>query len=677
MVRLGKLKISNIYSYGPLSSGAEDQNTVNLTDTNVIVGPNDSGKSNVFRAVGLLKDVLSTNVMLDESDVFSGNANPKLEATFQLSDDEASLLLEFLSVYVLRTPNNLETTFVHVYKNRSKVLKSLKNLRIEVIWQPTNNASLWPLLIVNVDDLGIKIQTNSPQGPSFITPSFPFSGAVQAHEKFPEFIDSLASEDGPEVEAAKLRDSTGWQFTISQIPSNTLANPVPDRAFIDRLLAFAGIRAGSGYGLTFSQTIAAILSRASFISTGGTIFHRRAVQLEQSTDPSKTVAQDILDSTRYSAALEPDGWNLAEFLYNLKNSYLAEERERFSRIQRAFSELLTHLSFDVVLQPLKMRRFVQAAGGQEGDFRYPHVVVKDARNSKQFLLEKVGAGISESLFLLTILIGLRDCMVLLDEPAVNLHPAQMKALFRIANQPTNQLVVITHSPVLLNGLLFDRGASIIHIQRSGDRSFVTGLDTSEIWSGRERYRLSYQLDTRIFFARHVLLGEGESDRELFETTAESSGLEPDVHEDVVIDAKGKNNLSKYSKLLEHFAIPYKVVADGDGQDQSELGNRAMSYAGTGGFAIIDSAGIGDFASQKVFFFKNDVEGFLREKAPELYNQVEVVLKKREGTFAKPLFIHEIVPRLQKEDPSILGNTIKRVLDSAFEVQARGPIAAVL
>lgn len=669
MVRLLCAKISNLYSYDQIgTSPADKSEPISFSNINVIVGPNDSGKSNIFRAIKLLVDSMRADYTLTNSDIFSDQAAPKLDAEFQLSDKEAGVLLDFLGVYYPHSNQGVQLTFVHQFRNRDAILISIKELRLEVRWQPSSNASLFPMSVFHFEKLGLKIYSNAPAGPAFATPEFPFNEGRQPKDKFPEFLDNLAGDKDQEHQSAvDLRDSKDWDFTIMPISSNNLANPITDRAYIERLQGFAGLTAGTSNTLSFSNMVGAILNRSFLISTGGTIFHRKRSLIEQVQNRSRTLDQEMRDSVRYPAPLDSDGWNLAEYLFNLKNSVDSQERDRFRVIQGAFKTLFPNLSVDAVKQPIK---FTRAGNMTDDDFRYPSIVINDARNSKQFSFDRVGAGISETLFLLTAFLGSSESVVLLDEPAVNLHPAQMKALFQMLSNTSNQLLVITHSPVLLRHLLFEKEASVIYVRRPDNKSVVSILDTKKTWTDAERYKLSYLIDTRIFFARHVLLGEGESDMHFLETAAQKLGFSPDTYEDIVIDAGGKYNLPKYRDLLERFAIPYLVVADADKEDGAHLQSRAVSYGSVKDCMIIDSGQFPTVPTSKVFFFKKDVEEFMRAQDPILYTEVEKLLVESGVKATKPIFIHEFVPKLLAKNPNSLDTTIRPLLDYAFDVRAR-------
>ena len=234
----------------------------------------------------------------------------------------------------------------------------------------------------------------------------------------------------------------------------------------------------------------------------------------------------------------------------------------------------------------------------------------------------------------------------------------------------NQFLVITHSPPLLRSLLFEEKASVIYVQRPGTKSVVSVLDTKKTWTEAELYKLSYLIDPRIFFARHVLLGEGESDKEFLETAAEKFDLSPDTYEDIVINAGCKDNLPKYKDILGRFAIPYVMVADGDNGDEVVLQKRAESY-GSKDFLIIDSSHFPTKLSSKVFFFRKDVEEFMMNLNLDLYKEVERLLAESKIK-SKPVFMHEFVPKLLDKSPNSLDTTIKPLLEYAFCVSERRP-----
>lgn len=665
MVHLLSAKISNLYSYDRIDTLPDEKNeSISFSNINVIVGPNDSGKSNIFRAIKLLIDNLKSSSAIANSDVFSNEAAPTLEAEFMLSDREAEILLDFFGVYTI--PHPVYQTIVYRFKNRKTLLNSIKQLSIKIRWQPTNYDSLYPNLTFYFKEIDVKIHTNNPAVQAIASKESPFKNLYPT-EKFSEFLDNLVSSDESERQSAvSMWDAKDYAFPIDPINLNNVGNPAKDRAHIESLFSFAGLTDRNA-SFSFPYLLGAILSRTFLFSAGGTIFYRKKSLIEQAQNVERTLEQEMRDYVRNPAPLDPDGWNLAEYLFNLKNSADSQERKRFRFIQETFTKLFPRLSFDAIYQTPKM---VYQPLNVDRDFRYPSIILCDSRNSKQFSLDKVGAGISESLFLLTASLGVSDSVVLLDEPAVNLHPAQMKTLLQMLCNAPNQLLIITHSPLLLRNLLFDKGATVLYVRRPDGKSLVRTLDPKQMWSDVQLYKSSYLIDPRIFFAQHILLCEGESDKYFFEATAEAFDLNPDTYEDIIIDAGSKDSLPRYKRILELLAIPYVVVADSDKNDVETLQERAESYGSEKDYKVIDSREFANGLTTKVFFFDGNVERFMQTQDGTLYSEVKTQLAENGLSSCKPAFMHEFVKQSIKKNPQYLETTIKPLLEYTFHVSER-------
>lgn len=139
MVRLLNVKISNLYSYDQTDTDAIGKDEpISFSNINVIVGPNDSGKSNIFRAIKLLVDSLKSNSTISDSTLYSNRGVPRLAAEFILSDGEAEILLDFLGVYGVPASSPNPQLLVYQFKNRKAILSVLKELLVEIRWQPSN-----------------------------------------------------------------------------------------------------------------------------------------------------------------------------------------------------------------------------------------------------------------------------------------------------------------------------------------------------------------------------------------------------------------------------------------------------------------------------------------------------------------------------------------------------------
>lgn len=659
MVRLTDFRISNLYSYDTV------ENQISFSQTNVIVGPNDSGKSNILRTIELAVDSVGTQTLIENSAVYRLGGNPKLEGRFQFSDSEVGLLVDFLGAYPDRSPASIIR--VHRFENRTRLLDSMKELHLEITWEPTNATSLWPTHTFSFDHLGLKVHSNSPSGPVFATRKFPLKQGSLDQGQFPTFLDKLASPDQEEsAEAHQTLESEGKHFQIPTIYLNNIDNPTVNGPYLDRIMMLCGKGSSRMNNLSFCEVIGSILKKGFFISKGGTIFLRKTRILERRTENGRSMTEEIQSSINYSMPLDQDGWNLSEYLFRLKNSPEPSEREMFTLIQTQLHNLFPTLAVDVVLLPMKDSESGNV-NSQVPRLFYPKITFKDFRNAKNFYIDGVGAGVSESLFLLTALLGLKESVVLLDEPAVNLHPLQMKALFHAIESTQNQLVIVTHSSSLIHNILFDRGASLVYVRRPADRSEVKVIDLENEWSETDRYRLSYQIDARIFFARHVLLCEGESDRKFLEMLTVQYDMKLDTHEDVVVGVSGKNNFKKYTNLLEHLGIPFCIVADGDGNAAfpPDLSKRAQEYSSAPHYSIIEVGAFGRGVKGRVFFFESRIEEFLKSLDGDRYEEAT-----KDSDKSKPSLTYAIAKGLTPKQLDGLESSLKPILEHAFETAKR-------
>ena len=119
------------------------------------------------------------------------------------------------------------------------------------------------------------------------------------------------------------------------------------------------------------------------------------------------------------------------------------------------------------------------------------------------------AGLAKYIYLLTIAVGLKDSVLLLDEPSLNLHPPLMKRMMREL-EAANQVMIITHSPQLAHFEIFDEKADLLYVTHGSGSSSASYLKNSSSWLGMDRSKLSSAIDTRIFFAKGVVLCEGET-----------------------------------------------------------------------------------------------------------------------------------------------------------------------
>ena len=159
-----------------------------------------------------------------------------------------------------------------------------------------------------------------------------------------------------------------------------------------------------------------------------------------------------------------------------------------------------------------------------------------------------------------------------EEPELFLHPHAQRTLARslreVASTPEHQVIVCTHSTHFLN--LNDYRSVVVVSKDSAKSGTVIRQCVSELFGGddlkakKDRFHMAAWVNpdrAELFFARKVILVEGETEYASFPFVADKIGcLDNGVS---VIDCGSKFNLPLYMTILNGFGLKYLVVHDED------------------------------------------------------------------------------------------------------------------
>lgn len=160
----------------------------------------------------------------------------------------------------------------------------------------------------------------------------------------------------------------------------------------------------------------------------------------------------------------------------------------------------------------------------------------------------------------------------IEEPELFLHPHAQRQLYaslgEIAAAADHQVFICTHSTHFID-LEHYRRIAIITKPNAQDgtqvRQYTSDLFASEdATDRRRRFHMASWINPdrgELFFARKVVLTEGETEKAIFPFLAEKLGcFDASV---TVIDCGSKNNLPLYIAILNAYRLPYCVVHDED------------------------------------------------------------------------------------------------------------------
>lgn len=161
--------------------------------------------------------------------------------------------------------------------------------------------------------------------------------------------------------------------------------------------------------------------------------------------------------------------------------------------------------------------------------------------------------------------GITGRLLVIDEPEMMLTPQAQRHLYRllrglVANG--NQVVYATRAPALLDAVHHEE---IVRLDISRRRMHARQAPAA-VLTDEQRLRLAAEFDherTEMFFARAVVLVEGQTERLSLPTVFRALGHDPDALGISITEVGGKGNLALIARVLAELRIPHLVVHDSD------------------------------------------------------------------------------------------------------------------
>lgn len=183
---------------------------------------------------------------------------------------------------------------------------------------------------------------------------------------------------------------------------------------------------------------------------------------------------------------------------------------------------------------------------------------------------ELGAGFQNAI-VLAILKAFEDrkkqgALFLIEEPEMYLHPQMQRSLYKTIRQigETNQVIYITHSPHFVTIPEFNE-IVIVSKNNNGTHIKKSTLQTSDALKNKFRKELDPERN-EMFFARKLLIVEGDTEKMAFPEFAKRMGIDFDGVGSTIIEVGGKRNLIDFVELALSFEIPVGLVYDTDSSD---------------------------------------------------------------------------------------------------------------
>lgn len=178
-----------------------------------------------------------------------------------------------------------------------------------------------------------------------------------------------------------------------------------------------------------------------------------------------------------------------------------------------------------------------------------------------------------------------SCTLLIEEPELFLHPHNQRLLLaeldRLAPS-TPATIYSTHAPTLVH---IDEPDKVLLVRRPAEATVIAQIAPQRLAEllrdGLRLDKLARPFDAsrnEVFFARFVVLVEGESDRQAVHAGLEARGVSPDRLGISVIDVGGDGNVADYAEICRELGIPNMCLLDRHGNKAAQDAVEAASDA---------------------------------------------------------------------------------------------------
>jgi len=607
-MKLLYLKARNVLSFG------DEDTFMEFGSFNAIAGPNDSGKTNLFRALGLIEIAFEYGKPSLGEIIFQGDSNRPmyLEVGIELDDIELELLVtcilcsEIMSVVQTQdmtkgvSENPAWKTILTRYG--SLVLsKSFRSLSFVLSKDELNTSE--PKMMIQMSD-GTGILYLNRHG--YLSETAEEPGSYQRVSLAREIVEDFSSRFGDvaELDATSLVQNTPRLAEESPTLVRLLKGKLDGSP--RKMVELRGSDWNQYSNALRGEPMLAKLSRLCEQRGIGRerlylgeileqIYRTSLVRLQELRVTPPTMAYK--GSGQDSKKLRILGSDLALRLFQLMNSGAPKSRERYNRIRNEFRNL-TDSEFDVAV---RMREVTEVSEGELGVELPPksepmlpsdaqfvplgimserrklpmnEAYIQVVKGNYPIAIEQAASGLYEILFLLTTIIGESGKVLLLDEPELHLHPNMQKRILSLFSesktQGRNQILMITHSPYLLSAEGTDATWRFTKTE-SCTKVLNLGRALSKLES-QDQQKLTVKLSTpdvrSILFSRGVIFVDGLSDKIVVEQidkylSTKDEGANIDESEWSVVDIGGKKSLSSFMTLSRMLEVQNVAIMDYD------------------------------------------------------------------------------------------------------------------
>ena len=610
-MKLKSLNIRNFLSFG------EKAQRLDFNSFNLIVGPNNSGKTNVLRTLSLIGKLFEDRTFDTNPYYYRGDLNSEFEVKIEVEFDEeerealsdyvtCASLMEKLQIAGKENPNALNDL------KKAMILLHGKNL-FNQLFDTVSIEVLGKRQVVYPFELIIRLTGDERElfiHPNGIMTREPTSPRSYHSWNFTQILfDEMRPSNAEKLSdflALKTKERPAFEnvpTSVFELISRKLATNSPSAISITGF-EFDNFEAAFGDLLEFRR-LRIFLRKRSFRKESANLYDVISTIYNSSlvmTSDIRSRPNAYLSSSNDMELLETEfnyltGKELPLILFKLKNSPEPSQRRRYREILRYFREISKGLEFDVTVQrksisagkhnelvllppssemsmDLATNETLRMVGvhSKEKESFTNELVIQIVHDDFAVPLDLAAAGLAESLLLLIALIGHERKAILLDEPALNLHPNLQRKVLELVNHTissnNNQVILITHSPYLVDASQL-KNAWRLAARNAKTEALHIGRTIDEIEKQKNnkiRSLLGSAENRSLLFSKGAIFVEGPSDKAIIEQldkhlSLRKQGANIETNEWAVIPIGRKHSLGAFIELSRKLGIPYAAILD--------------------------------------------------------------------------------------------------------------------
>jgi hypothetical protein len=256
-------------------------------------------------------------------------------------------------------------------------------------------------------------------------------------------------------------------------------------------------------------------------------------------------------------------------LHVLKNGDQAGQA-RYSDLQALFTELAPGHRFEL--------RSEQGGRGEKPPEHAFEIEVFPSDTTAKSVgelarpLRFAGTGVEQALVIAETLVGNPERLLILDEPASNLHPPWQRIVRSHLCTREGQCLLVTHSPYLIPSDNAEQLATVVRFGLRHGATHTYRLTQEDLaddrWVGTMVKELAWSADARgLLFAGGVVLVEGETELGALPAWFSRSPAAvqyrgPDDVHVVFYSVGGDQSFHSFIAYLQRFGVPWAVICDG-------------------------------------------------------------------------------------------------------------------